>query len=208
MCGLESKPLRKPRACGNLGHVRTHGLVLSPGPRGRTPHRLPAPPCSSVRLPRSQLFVTEDKGTWSRDVRRPLEAGPASLHALLSCSSRRYSSCARKHVRLKSDTHDACETTKIKTAGTPVSPEVRSTPTTWRHCRWTDEEGGQRCPLSLGFLPSASLLLLPSASLLGAPSAPPYPCCHVLCSGVALLRAFGLFPVWGLSLQSGCLFSC
>ena len=99
-----------------------------PGARGHTPHRLPAPPCSSVRLPRSQLYVTEDKGTWSRDVRRPLEAGPAPLHALLSCSSRRYSSCAIKHVRLKSDTHDACETTKIKTAGTPVSPEVRSPP--------------------------------------------------------------------------------
>ena len=95
-------------------------------------------------------------------------------------------------MRLKSDTHDACETTKIKTAGTPVSPEVRSPLTTWRHCRWNDEEGGQRCSLSLGFLPSASLL--------GAPSFPPRPPSLGLSAPGSVCTPLPLLPcpmLWG-----------
>lgn len=68
----------------------------------------------------------------------------------------------------------------------------------WCRCRWTDEDGGQRCALPPAPFPRplcSGLRLHPAT--LPAMS---------LCSGAALLRAFGSFPVRGLSLQSGRLF--
>ena len=185
MCGLESKALRKPRGCGNLGHVRTRGLVLSPGPCGHAPHRPPAPPCSSSRLPRSLLRVTEDKGTCSRGCAqapggpwRPLEAGPASLLVLLSSSSRRCGSCAIDHMRLKLDTRDACETTKIKTAEMPVSSEVRSSPCPGVPAGGPTRMAGRGVPYprlpSLGLSAPGSACTQPPC--LPCPCAPGLPC--------------------------------